>query len=44
MGFGQTYLIGRVGERVVANLRKALYEHLHMMPLRFFAATRLSAS
>ena len=41
MGFGQTYLIGRVGERVVANLRKALYEHLHMMPLRFFAATRV---
>lgn len=41
MGFGQTYLIGRVGERVVANLRKALYEHLHAMPLRFFAATRV---
>jgi subfamily B ATP-binding cassette protein MsbA len=41
MGFGQTYLIGHVGERVVANLRKALYEHLHMMPLRFFAATRI---
>jgi ATP-binding cassette, subfamily B, bacterial MsbA len=41
MGFGQTYLIGRVGERVVANLRKTLYEHLHMMPLRFFAATRI---
>jgi len=41
MGFGQTYLIGRVGERVVANLRKALYAHLHAMPLRFFAATRV---
>ncbi len=41
MGFAQTYLIGRVGERVVANLRKVLYEHLHMMPLRFFAATRV---
>jgi subfamily B ATP-binding cassette protein MsbA len=41
MGFGQTFLIGRVGERVVANLRKALYEHLHLMPLRFFAATRV---
>jgi len=41
MGFGQTYLIGHVGERVVANLRKALYEHLHMMPLRFFAVTRI---
>jgi len=41
MGFGQTYLIGHVGERVVADLRKALYEHLHMMPLRFFAVTRI---
>ncbi len=41
MGFGQTYLIGRVGERVVADLRKRLYEHLHTMPLRFFAATRV---
>lgn len=41
MGFGQIYLIGRVGERVVADLRLALYEHLHTMPLRFFAATRV---
>ena len=41
MGFGQTWLIGRVGERVVANLRGALYAHLHAMPLRFFAATRV---
>jgi subfamily B ATP-binding cassette protein MsbA len=40
-GFGQTYLIGRAGERVVANLRKALYAHVHMMPLRFFASTRV---
>ncbi len=41
MGFGQTYLIGRVGERVVANLRTALYEHVHRMPLSFFASTRV---
>jgi subfamily B ATP-binding cassette protein MsbA len=41
MGFGQTYLIGQVGERVVADLRKALYTHLHRMPLRFFAVTRV---
>ncbi|MDQ1300733.1 MAG: ATP-binding cassette, subfamily bacterial, partial [Chloroflexota bacterium] len=41
MGFGQTWLIGRVGERVVANLRTALYEHMHRMPLSFFASTRV---
>ena len=41
LGFAQIYLIGRVGERVVANLREALYAHLHTMPLRFFAMTRV---
>ncbi|PKO23394.1 MAG: ABC transporter ATP-binding protein [Chloroflexi bacterium HGW-Chloroflexi-1] len=41
LGFGQSYLISWVGERVVANLRQTLYGHLHMMPLRFFAATRV---
>lgn len=40
LGFGQAYLLGWVGERVVANLRKALYAHLQAMPLRFFAGTR----
>ena len=28
LGFGQIYLLSWVGERVVANLRKALYGHL----------------
>ena len=41
LGFGQTYLLGWTGERVVANLRKELYAHLHTMPLRFFANTRI---
>ena len=41
LGFGQTYLIGWTGERVVANLRRSLYEHLQSMPLRFFANTRI---
>jgi subfamily B ATP-binding cassette protein MsbA len=41
MGFAQTYLISWTGERVVANLRKALYAHLQAMPLRFFANTRV---
>ena len=41
LGFGQRYLLGWIGERVVANLRKTLYAHLHTMPLRFFANTRV---
>ena len=41
LGFGQSYLVSWVGERVVANLRKALYAHLQSMPLRFFASTRV---
>ncbi|MGE5603335.1 MAG: ABC transporter ATP-binding protein [Nitrososphaerales archaeon] len=41
LGFGQSYLLGWTGERVVANLRKELYAHLHAMPLRFFANTRI---
>jgi subfamily B ATP-binding cassette protein MsbA len=41
LGFGQSYLISWVGERVVANLRQTLYAHLHAMPLRFFAASRV---
>ncbi len=40
LGFGQSYLLGWVGERVVANLRTTLYTHLQGMPLRFFASTR----
>jgi subfamily B ATP-binding cassette protein MsbA len=41
LGFGQAYLLGWTGERVVANLRKELYGHLHSMPLRFFSNTRI---
>jgi len=41
LGFGQAYLLGWTGERVVTNLRQALYGHLHAMPLRFFANTRI---
>jgi ATP-binding cassette, subfamily B, bacterial MsbA len=40
LGFGQAYLVGWTGERVVTNLRKALYEHLQIMPLRFYAGQR----
>ena len=41
LGFGEVSLVGWVGERVVADLRKSLYSHLHAMPLRFFGSTRI---
>ena len=41
LGFGQSYLVGWTGERVVANLREHVYDHLHEMPLRFFANQRV---
>jgi ATP-binding cassette, subfamily B, bacterial MsbA len=39
-GFAQSYIMGWVGERVVANVRETLYAHLQNMPLSFFASTR----
>jgi ATP-binding cassette, subfamily B, bacterial MsbA len=41
LGFGETYILAWVAERVVANLREQLYAHLHTLPLRFFNATRV---
>jgi ATP-binding cassette, subfamily B, bacterial MsbA len=40
LGLAQTYLVGWTGERVVADVREALYAHLQDMPLRFFAGNR----
>jgi len=40
IGVGQTYLSNLVGQRVMQDLRNALYIHLQRMPLRFFTATR----
>jgi subfamily B ATP-binding cassette protein MsbA len=40
-GFAQTYLIAWVGERVVANLRRRLYEHLLSLSLGFFSSQRV---
>ena len=40
IGIGQTYLSNLVGQRVMQDLRNALYAHLQRMPLRFFTATR----
>ena len=41
LSFGSTYWLEWVGERVVTDLRKSLYEHLHRMEFRFFADKRL---
>ncbi|MCI0478547.1 MAG: hypothetical protein L0Y55_20085, partial [Anaerolineales bacterium] len=36
IGMAQRYLSSRVGESVIADLRKALYVHMQKMSLRFF--------
>jgi len=38
--FGGRYLLGWTGERVVADLRKRIYRHLHRQSLRFFSNNR----
>jgi subfamily B ATP-binding cassette protein MsbA len=38
--FGGKYLLGWTGERVVADLRKKVYRHLHRQSLRFFEDRR----
>jgi ATP-binding cassette subfamily B protein len=40
IGVGQSYLSNVVGQRVMQDLRNALYVHLQRMPLRFFTETR----
>src|SRR5664279_3229711 len=40
IGVGQTYLNNVIGSHVMQDLRNALYEHLHRLPLRFFTETR----
>ena len=40
IGVGQSYLNNIVGQRVMQDLRNALYSHLQRMPLRFFTETR----
>lgn len=39
--FSGNYFLEWVGERVVTDLRKKLYEHLHQLGFRFFAERRL---
>jgi ATP-binding cassette, subfamily B, bacterial len=40
IGVGQTYLNTVVGQKVMRDLRDALYQHLQRLPLRFFTSTR----
>ncbi|HEX7949500.1 MAG TPA: ABC transporter ATP-binding protein [Candidatus Limnocylindrales bacterium] len=40
IGVGQSYLNNLVGQRVMQDLRMALYAHLQQMPLRFFTETK----
>jgi ATP-binding cassette, subfamily B, bacterial len=37
---GQTYLSNQVGQRVMHDLRRAVYRHLQRLPLAFFTRTR----
>jgi subfamily B ATP-binding cassette protein MsbA len=39
--FGSSYGLEWTGERVVTDLRKRLYEHLHRLGFRYFSTTRL---
>jgi ATP-binding cassette, subfamily B, bacterial len=40
IGIGQSYLNNVIGQRVMQDLRAALYSHLQRMPLRFFTETK----
>ena len=37
-GYGGSYLMASVGERVIAELRRELYVHIQNMPLAFFTS------
>jgi subfamily B ATP-binding cassette protein MsbA len=41
LGFVETYLVAWVGERVVANLRRQIYEHILSLSLGFFSEQRV---
>ncbi len=40
LGVGQRWLTARIGEGIIADLRKALYAHIQRMSLRFFTNTK----
>lgn len=41
LGYGQNYLINFLGQRVIADLRLAIQQHLLYLPLRFFAESQV---
>lgn len=41
LSFGSNYWLEWVGERVITDLRKQLYEHLHRLGFRYFSDMRL---
>jgi ATP-binding cassette, subfamily B, bacterial len=43
IGVGQRWISSRVGEGVIADLRKALYAHMQRMSLRFYTNTKTGA-
>jgi ATP-binding cassette subfamily B protein len=40
VGLGQRYLSARIGESIIYDLRRALFEHMQRMSLRFFTHTK----
>lgn len=40
IGVGQRWLTARIGEGIIADLRRALYAHMQKMSLRFFTNTK----
>jgi len=43
IGLGQRYLSASIGEHLIADLRNALFSHLHGMGLRFFTHSKTGA-
>ncbi len=41
--FGQAYLMGYVGQRVINDLRNVLYQHIQYLPMSFFTKTSTGA-
>lgn len=41
LGYGQNYLLNFLGQRVIADLRLAVQQHLLTLPLRFFKDSRV---
>ncbi|HEY9572555.1 MAG TPA: ABC transporter ATP-binding protein [Pusillimonas sp.] len=40
LGWGRTYILARVSERIGADLRTATYQHLQTLPLQYFGGKR----